>query len=229
VLRATPSSTLGGIDRTALGVLLDDLAPAVRKAVVDLCEQWSESPPMLPPRDRVKASAAIHEATAIDGTDAKPQTKDPRRPAENLSRGSAKGSAAPGSETPPPFSVDRVANRAVFEQEVVQVDEEARVVQALLGRDLSIHGIRVVRQLGLVPGNKLRIALFDTSQKKPLILDTEVTRDDGGSGLFLRFVDPTPDAIASIRAIIGRLPAVESIDPQGETGVVPASVVSNRS
>jgi len=44
-----------------------------------------------------------------------------------------------------------------------------------------------------------------------------------------RFVDPTPDAIASIRAIIGRLPAVESIDPQGETGVVPASVVSNRS
>jgi len=228
VLRATPSSTLGGIDRTALGVLLDDLTPAVRKALVDLCEQWSESPPMLPPRERAKAFTAMHETDAVKPTDARPQTKDSQHAAENLTRDSAKGSTVAGSETSLPFSVDRMTHRAVYEQEVVQVDEEARVVQALLGRDLSIDGIRVVRQLGLVPGNKLRIALFDTSQKKPLILDTEVTRDDGGSGLFLRFVDPTPDAIASIQAIIGRLPAVESIDPQGETGVVPASVVSNR-
>ncbi len=224
VLRATPSSTLGGIDRTALGVLLDDLTPAVRKALVDLCEQWSESPPMLPPRERVK----IHDTRAADDSDVRPQTQHSHQSAEDLSRGGAKGSAVAGSETPPPFSADRMTHRAVYEQEVVQVDEEARVVQALLGRDLSIDGIRVVRQLGLVPGNKLRIALFDTSQKKPLILNTEVTRDDGGSGLFLRFVEPTPDAIASIQAIISRLPAVESIDPQGETGVVPASVVSNR-
>jgi hypothetical protein len=36
VLRSTPSSTLGGIDRTALGVILDDITPAARKVLVGL-------------------------------------------------------------------------------------------------------------------------------------------------------------------------------------------------
>jgi hypothetical protein len=118
-------------------------------------------------------------------------------------------------------------NRGVFEQEVVQIDEEARVVQALLGRDLSTDGIRVVRQLGLAPGDKLRLALFDTSQQEPLILSAEVSRDDGGSGLFLHFVDLSTEMTARVEEIVARLPAIESIDPHGDANVVPAGVVSN--
>ncbi len=110
----------------------------------------------------------------------------------------------------------------------MQVDEESRVVQALLGRDLSIDGIRVVRQLGIEPGHKLRLALFDASQQEPLIVDAEVARDEGGSGLFLRFVDLSAELRARIEEIVSRLPAVESLDPHGESGVIPTSVVSNR-
>jgi len=228
VLRTTPRSTLGGIDRTALGVILDDLTPAARKALVDLCEQWSESPPMLPIGERRQTSARVVDARAEASATGRPRTNDSQTRSKEAPAIEARDATHLGSETPPPFSVERRTRRGVFEQEIVQVDEEARVVQALLGRDLSIHGIRVVRQPGLAPGSKLRIALFDAAQKKPLILNSEVTRDDGGSGLFLRFIDPAPESTAAIEAMVGRLPAVESIDPDGDARVVPASVLSNR-
>ena len=77
-------------------------------------------------------------------------------------------------------------------------------------------------------GNQLRLALFDTSQQEPLILSAEVSSDEGGSGLFLHFVDLSPEMTARIEAIVSQLPAVESIDPHGDAGVVPAGVVSNQ-
>ena len=233
VLRSTPNAAHSGRERTALGVILDDIAPAARKILVDLCERWSESPPMLPLGERAQVSTPAVEAHGERGFEAKSRTEASRTLVKSPSGSSAGGSSAGDSttsesQTPPPFAVARSTRRGVFEQEIVQVDEEARVVQALLGRDLSIQGIRVVRQLGLSPGNKLRLALFDTSQQKPLIVSAEVSRNDGESGLFLRFVDPSPEMITRIEAIIDRLPAVESIDPHGDAGVVPAGVVSNQ-
>jgi len=124
-------------------------------------------------------------------------------------------------------TTQRSTHRGVFEREVVEIDEQSRVVQALLGRDLSIDGVRVVRQLGLEPGSKLRIALFDTPQQEPLILSAEVSRDDFGSGLFLRFVDVTTEARTRIEGILAQLPAIESIDPHGDAQVVAAGVASN--
>jgi len=86
----------------------------------------------------------------------------------------------------------------------------------------------VVRQLGLVPGNKLRLALFDTAQQEPLIVNAEVSSDDGGSGLFLHFVDLSAEMTSRIEEIVARLPAIESIDPHGDAEVIPAGVVSNQ-
>ena len=91
-----------------------------------------------------------------------------------------------------------------------------------------MNGIRVARQLGLTTGNKLRLALFDTPQQEPLILSAEVSRDDRSSGLYLHFVDLSPEMTARIEEIIAQLPAVESIDPHGDAGVIPAGVVSNQ-
>ena len=86
----------------------------------------------------------------------------------------------------------------------------------------------MARQLGLALGNKLRLALFDTPQQEPLILDAEVSRDDGESGLYLRFVDLSAETTARIEEIIAQLPAIESIDSHGDARVVPAGVVSNQ-
>jgi hypothetical protein len=228
VLRSTPNAAHSGNERTALGVILDDFAPAARKLLADLCERWSEGPPTLPHDERPRAKAVVTVKSDGASFDSKTHVESYGVRREAPSENNEKKATAGARRSTPPTQADRSTHRGVFEQEVVQVDEDSRVVQALLGRDLSIEGIRVVRQLGLDPGNKLRIALFDTSQQEPLIVNAEVSRDEGGSGLFLRFVDPAPEMIARIENILSRLPAVESIDPHGDAGVVPASVISNQ-
>ncbi|MCH8889871.1 MAG: PilZ domain-containing protein [Myxococcales bacterium] len=226
VLRSTPNAAHSGNERTALGVTLDDITPAARKILVDLCERWSESPPVLPHGERVSAPAAGAHSEEVLAS--KPQTNDSQIRVEGPSEINREDLPITESQDSSAAAVPRSTRRGVFEREVVQIDEDARVVQALLGRDLSIDGIRVVRQLGLDPGNKLRLALFDTSQQEPLILSAEVSSDEGGSGLFLHFVDLSPEMTARIEAIVSQLPAVESIDPHGDAGVVPAGVVSNQ-
>ncbi len=257
VLRRTANAAHSGRQRTALGIVLDDLTAPARKLLAELCERWSESPPMLPRDDWAEVRDSYTEPSdshiddrnaAAPRSEGKPEAAAEAKPEAAASQPETPASRpeAAASRRPETSTEDRVdaridgpsarstsreagraARRAVFEREVVEVDEQARVVQALLGRDLSVEGIRVVRQLGLNPGNKLRLALFDTSQREPLMLNAEVSRDDGGSGLFLRFVDLSAGAIARIEAIVALLPAVESIDPHGDAGVIPAGVVSN--
>jgi hypothetical protein len=209
-------------------VILDGITPAAQKALVDLCERWNESPPMLPRGEQQQAATPAVETHDEGVLASKPQNEDSQTHAEGRSKTKAKDPTATELQDPSSAAVQRSTRRGVFEQEVVQVDEEARVIQALLGRDLSLDGIQVVRQLGLAPGNKLRLALFDAPQQEPLILDAEVSRDDGGSGMFLHFVDLSAETTARIEEIIAQLPAIESIDPHGDARVVPAGVVSNQ-
>jgi hypothetical protein len=228
VLRSTPNAAHSGSERTALGVVLNDITPATRKDLVALCEKWNESPPMLSHSGRPRAAAPAAEARDEGVRASKPQIEGSRINAEEPSKAKAEVSTTTELRDSSSAASQRSAHRGVFEREILQVDEEARVVQALLGRDLSTDGIRVVRQLGLVPGNKLRLALFDTSQNEPLILTAEVSRDDVGSGLFLHFVDLSAEMTVRIEEIVAQLPAVESIDPHGDAGVIPAGVVSNQ-
>jgi hypothetical protein len=227
VLRSTPNAAHSGNERTALGVILNKITPSVQRALVDLCERWSESPPMLPPSER-RQSAPPAVEMRDEGTHApKPQAEDSQILVENRSETRPENSTSTGSQDSSSADTLQSPLRGVFEREIVQVDEALRVVQALLGRDLSIDGIRVVRQLGLTPGDKLRLALFDAAQQEPMILSAEVSRDDAGSGLFLRFVDLSSEARARVEGIIATLPTIESIDPHGDAKVVPAGVVSN--
>jgi len=225
VLRSTPNAAHSGRERTALGIALDDLAPAAKKVLIDLCEKWSDSPPTLPHTERPRVEDFPVEASEQAAPPPKPQSEATAARAEERPATAADDSTTTPLQDSAGVGAKRSTSRGVFEREVVQIDEEARTVQALLGRDLSIDGIRIVRQPGLVPGTKLRIALFDTSQQEPLILDAEVSRDDGGSGLFLHFVDLSEEMTARVEEIVARLPAVESIDPHGDAKVIPAGVV----
>jgi hypothetical protein len=228
VLRTTPNAAHSGSERTALGVILEDITPAAQKVLIDLCERWSESPPMLPRSEQQRAATPTVETHDEEVLTSKPQTEVSQTHAEGPTETVAGDPTTTELQDSSSAEAQRSTCRGVFEQEIVQIDEEARVVQALLGRDLSLDGIRVVRQLGLVPGSKLRLALFDTSQQEPLILSAEVSRDEGGSGLFLHFVDLSEEMTARIEGIVAHLPAIESIDPHGDAKVVPAGVVSDR-
>jgi hypothetical protein len=208
-------------------VILDDITPAVQKVLVDLCERWSESPPMLSPSERPQSAAPAVETHNEGALTSKPQTEVSQTHAGGPTETVAEDPTTTELQDSSSAATQPPTCRGVFEREIVQIDEESRVVQALLGRDLSLDGIRVVRQLGLVPGNKLRLALFDTSRQEPLILSAEVSRDDGGSGLFLHFIDLSEEMTARIEEIVAQLPAIESIDPHGDAKVVPAGIVSD--
>jgi hypothetical protein len=228
VLRSTPNAAHSGCERTALGVILDGITPAAQKILVDLCERWSESPPMLSRSEQQQAATPVVETHDEGVLTSKSQTEASQTHAEGPSETEAEDPTTTELQDSSSAALQQSTCRGVFEREIVQIDEEARVVQALLGRDLSLEGIRVVRQLGLVPGNKLRLALFDTSQQEPLILSAEVSKDEGGSGLFLHFVDLSPEMAARVEEIVAQLPAIESIDPHGDAKVVPAGVVSGQ-
>jgi len=227
VLRITPNAAHSGSERTALGVILEDITPAAQKILVDLCDRWSESPPMLSRSERPRTAAPAVEVHEEETLTSKPQTEVSQARVEDPSETVAVDPTTSDLQDSSSDAAQRSTSRGVFEREIVQIDEEARVVQALLGRDLSADGIRVVRQPGLTPGDKLRLALFDTSQQEPLILSAEVSRDDGGSGLFLHFVDLSVEMTARVKDIVAQLPAIESIDPHGDALVVPAGVVSH--
>jgi hypothetical protein len=226
VLRSTPNAAHSGSERTSLGVILEGITPAAQKVLVDLCERWSESPPMLPHSERPQTATGSVKTHEEEVLAAKPQTEPTQTQAEGLTETDTDDPTTTESQDPASPAAERSTCRGLFEREIVQIDEDARVVQALLGRDLSVDGIRVVRQLGLIPGNKLRIVLFDTSQQEPLILNAEVSNDDDGSGLFLRFLDLSAEMTTRVEEIVTRLPAVESIDPHGDAKVVPAGIVS---
>ena len=104
---------------------------------------------------------------------------------------------------------------------------EGRAVQGLLARDLSPGGIRVDPQFGLGPGDKLQLALFDTSQQEPLIVTAVVARDDGEAGLGLHFIDLPAETKTRIDAMVTALPAVESLGTDGGAGGVLTGIVSS--
>jgi len=86
---------------------------------------------------------------------------------------------------------------------------EARA-RVLIGRDLSLGGMRVDPHPDLSPGDGLRIALHVRSGQPPLVLEAEVCRDDAERGLALRFGNLSREATSYLREMLASLPAIEA-------------------
>jgi hypothetical protein len=213
VVRCTHDDVQSGEDRVVIAVSLDELTDSARVRLGELCERWAEGPPKLPSEGSVESARA---------------NNDPRKTGSRANESSV-GTDSTDGEPGSPDAERRSTRRGVFNREIVEVDTEGRAVQGLLARDLSPGGIRVDPQFGLAPGDKLQLALFDSSQQEPLIVTAVVSRDDGDAGLGLHFVDLSEEAKTSIDNIIASLPAVESLGTDGSTGGVLTGIVSSQS
>jgi len=146
--------------------------------------------------------------------------------------------AAPGSAPPvlaaareSGASERRLHRRGVFDREVVVLDAgEERVKQVLVGRDLSVGGLRVDAHPDLAVGHRLRVALYDAVSVAPLVVEAEVVREDGERGVVLGFLEPEPKTLRRLRQIVAQLPAVEDLRPRqsGSRGVVLAEILTRR-
>lgn len=75
--------------------------------------------------------------------------------------------------------------RRPFPRRVIALGEQA--ARVLIGRDLSLGGMRVEPMPGLRVGQEVRLALHDGSRAFPLVVSARVVRDDGERGWVLRF------------------------------------------
>jgi hypothetical protein len=138
--------------------------------------------------------------------------------------------AAPSRTVEEPSKERRQHKRAVLEREVVTLDADSQVHHVLVGRDLAEGGLRVELHPELEVGVQLRVALYDASAPEPLVIDAEVTREDGARGLLLRFVEPRRSDLRRLRGIVDALPEVEDLrtGDQEARRVVLAGIVTRR-
>ncbi|MEZ4216918.1 MAG: PilZ domain-containing protein [Myxococcota bacterium] len=133
---------------------------------------------------------------------------------------------APGSRREPavaaieeaPFEERRQLRRAALDREVVALDAEAHAAaRVLVGRDLSLAGMRVDPEPDLRVGDALRIALYDPLGA-PIELDARVVRDDGERGLALAFENLTSAAAGRLHGLVDELPDARSGAPTRAAG-----------
>ncbi len=102
----------------------------------------------------------------------------------------------------------RRASRHRYEgRRVVALDEEA--ARVLLGHDLSLGGMRVAPNPALRVGQQLRVALYGSPGETPLVVATEVFRDDGERGLVLRFDGNDDGARRYLAKVLDSLPVLD--------------------
>jgi hypothetical protein len=142
-----------------------------------------------------------------------------------------------GSSRPPawPAESGRVAEEAPSDRRRARRGSYALEVTArlgpgeavVMGRDLSVEGIRVKPHASLRPGESVHLALYGGADGSPSIVPATVLRDDGERGVALRFGRLHAEQLRWLEEIVGSLSPVEALSGEGGAGpVVPSRIVS---
>jgi len=113
----------------------------------------------------------------------------------------------------------RSAPRGEYTQPVLA--RSSGVSHSLIGRDLSLGGMRVEFEPGLAVGEQIHLAIYGNAGVPPVIVGAEVVREDDGSGLGLSFGPLTKTAQTSIEDIVSSLEALGA----GSSGTVMSEVL----
>ncbi len=112
----------------------------------------------------------------------------------------------------------RPAPRPTGERAAVPLAEQA--ARVLLGREISISGMRVDRDALLRLGQDVRLAIHVTNLDAPLVVTARVHRDEGDRGMVLRFHALSPEETRQLSALLDSLPAVEPGAGADDSGLV---------
>jgi c-di-GMP-binding flagellar brake protein YcgR len=116
----------------------------------------------------------------------------------------------------------RTTSRGSYPQSVV--GRSSSSTHSLIGRDLSVGGMRVAPEPELQLGARLRLAVYGTAGVRPVIVSAEVVRDDGENGLGLSFT-PLPEAAKRrLQQIVDGLD--ELAEQSGSAGVLISEVLT---
>jgi hypothetical protein len=103
----------------------------------------------------------------------------------------------------------RREHRGAYSQTIPAFGE--RALRVLVGRDLSVSGMRVERHPDLWLGDHLQLAIYGEAGEEPMLVWGHVERSDGDNGLLIRF-DPLDEPTeARLERLVASLPSVESL------------------
>jgi hypothetical protein len=224
VLRATTEERPGVGTVNVAAILFDRITEDARQALELLVEDLSRGP-----------------ATLRRGT-----TRQPPSPGEERGQPikAKKGAVPPDKRATPPGStpltlaVDvnllsedaqkerRVQARATYELTVPAFGK--RALRVLVGRDLSVGGMRIERMPALEVGDRLHLAVYGSAEEAPFLVWGTVTRDDGDAGMGVVFDPLEPEISRRLERLVAGLPAVESLrDGEAEAmGTVVTEILS---
>ena len=201
----------------AIAVTFENLRTKSRKGLETIVAAHSHGPAMLD--DEV--------ALALQSVPTFSETAEftPPEPA-NLDRAEFVPAQRPVTDSSAAKEQREGPRRSLSRRIIALGDEAARV---LIGRDLSVGGMRIDRVPGLGIGDMLRVALHVRPDGQPLVISARVRRDDGAAGLALCFVDLSPAARLCLEEMIHALPTiVEPNDSDTGAGMVVSEVVGRR-
>jgi CheY-like chemotaxis protein len=103
----------------------------------------------------------------------------------------------------------RQVHRAAFTAKVPAFG--SRALRVLVGRDISIEGMRVEASPDLTIGDRLHLAIYGDPGQEPFLVWATVDRDDGEKGIAIAFDDLHPVVATQLEKLVLSLPAVESL------------------
>ena len=137
------------------------------------------------------------------------------------------GAGQPGGSRASGHSVKRSPRKLFGRHVLAGLDGDG---MTLIGRDLSIQGMRVKPDPGLHLGDELKLAIYGCAGIPPVAIDAVVHRDDGNAGWYLRFRAVSRAREARLERLIESLPLVTSKPPDTpeRPGVVVSKVLERR-
>jgi hypothetical protein len=121
----------------------------------------------------------------------------------------------------------RRVRRAAFAAKVPAFG--SRALRVLVGRDISVHGMRVESNPDLAIGDRLHLAIYGDPGEEPFLVWATVARDDGEKGVAITFDDLHPVVAGQLEKLVAALPAVESLyDDEAEAmGTVISEILAD--
>jgi hypothetical protein len=128
---------------------------------------------------------------------------------------------------PTPSEDLRDGPRRSLDRRIIALGEEA--TRVLMGRDISLGGMRVGATPGLSVGDCVQIALHVRPGVSPLVVHAEVTRDEAEDGLVLAFRDLNDSSRSYLETMVEFLPilAVGDEDENESEGVVVSEILEH--
>jgi hypothetical protein len=95
----------------------------------------------------------------------------------------------------------------------------------LMGRDVSVGGMRVDSHPSLSLHDELQLAIHVRAREDPLVVRARVTRDDGPRGLFLEFFDLPDSSRSYLEKMVDFLPILAVRDGGDSAGIVMSEIL----